>query len=55
MMHSKKSECIVKAASLFEKGNLIKRAIECYERVQAWEELLLCLNRNQDAFKASER
>lgn len=45
----------MKAAQLFEKGNLIQRAIECYERLQAWEELLHCMKRNQASFKSSER
>ena len=36
------------AAKLFEKGGLVLRAIECYERNEEWEYLLHCLNRNQD-------
>ena len=35
------------AARLFEQGGLVLRAIECLERVEEWEHLLHCLNRNQ--------
>lgn len=40
---------------MFEKGNLATRAIECYERIGAWEKLLQCLYQNKGAFKKSER
>jgi hypothetical protein len=28
---------------MFERGKLITRAIECYERIEAWERLLVAL------------
>ncbi len=31
---------ILRAAEMFERGNLTTRAIECYERIGAWEKLL---------------
>jgi len=31
---------ILRAAEMFEKGNLVTRAIECYERIEAWEAAL---------------
>ena len=34
------------AATYFEKGGLILRAIECYEQIGEWELLLHCLNRS---------
>lgn len=43
------------AAAFFEKGGLVLRAIECYERIQEWELLLHCLNRNQHQFGQVER
>ena len=43
------------AATFFEKGELILRAIECYEQSRDWELLLHCLNRNQDKFGENER
>ena len=46
---------IREAASFFEKGELILRAIECYERIGEWELLLNCLNRNQEKFGENER
>ena len=39
-------ERLKEAASYFEQGGLILRAIECFERVEEWEPLLHCLNRN---------
>jgi hypothetical protein len=44
-----------KAAKLFERGNIIIRAIECYEANGDWELLLHCLNRNKEFFKDEER
>jgi hypothetical protein len=29
---------------MFERGKLITRAIECYERIEAWERLLVALH-----------
>jgi len=46
---------LTKAASLFEKGNLISRAIETYESAGEWELLLNCLHRNKNFFRAEER
>ena len=43
------------AASLFEQGGLVLRAIECFERIEEWELLLHCLNRNQDKLGEAER
>ena len=43
------------AATYFEKGGLILRAIECYEQLGEWELLLHCLNRGQKQFGDSER
>ena len=62
-MWSQAGECIAsigesrlrEAAGYFEKGGLVLRAIECYERIQEWELLLHCLNRNQDKFGNTER
>jgi len=38
------STAILRAAEMFERGKLISRAIECYERIEAWERLLNCLH-----------
>ena len=46
---------ILKAAQMFERGGFIQRAIECYERIEAWEELLESLYKARDSFKQSER
>ena len=62
-MWSQAGECVAclgndhlkEAAGYFEKGGLILRAIECFERIQEWEPLLHCLNRNQDSFGEAER
>ena len=43
------------AALFFEKGDLILRAIECFEQTKEWELLLHCLNRNQGKFGENER
>ena len=43
------------AAQLFERGGLVLRAIECFERVDEWEHLLHCLSRNQSSFGEDER
>lgn len=40
---------------MFEKGDLMPRAIECYEISESWEQLLLALNRCKDKFKDEER
>ncbi len=40
MLAHKDSNAILRAAEMFEKGNLATRAIECYERIGAWEKLL---------------
>jgi len=40
MLAYKSSDAILRAAEMFEKGNLASRAIECYERLGAWERLL---------------
>ena len=40
---------------MFEQGDLIPRAIECYEISESWEQLLLALNRCKDKFKDEER
>ena len=44
-----------KAAKLYEKANLVSLAIECYESAGEWEQLLHCLHRNKEFFKAEER
>ena len=49
-----KSEALLKAAEMFLKGNLVARAIECYERLEAWESLLLAIYKSQDTFKPAE-
>lgn len=46
---------ILKAAEMFERGNMIARAIECYERIEAWERLLLSLYKSRESFKQQER
>ena len=43
------------AAQYFEKGGMLLRAIECYERIGEWELLLHCLNRGQNQFGEAER
>ena len=40
---------------MFEKGGMVQRAIECYERIEAWDKLLQSLYQARDFFKASER
>jgi hypothetical protein len=45
---------ILRAAELFERGKLITRAIECYERIEAWEQLLVALHASKDQLKKSE-
>jgi hypothetical protein len=53
-------ECYLKqrkfneAASMFEKGKLMPKAIECYEMSQSWDRLLQSLNRSRDLFKEEE-
>ena len=44
-----------KAARLYEQANLITKAIECLESSGEWEQLLHCLHRNKDFFRAEER
>lgn len=46
---------MLRAAELFEKGKLITRAIECYEQLGAWEQLLHCLHKNSACFREDER
>lgn len=46
---------LTRAAQLYEEAKLITKAIECYETSQAWEQLLHCLHRNAEFFKAEER
>jgi hypothetical protein len=46
---------ILKAAQMFEKGGMVQRAIECYERIEAWDKLLQSLYKAKDFFKANER
>jgi len=46
---------ILRAAEMFERSNLVTRAIECYERIEAWERLLLCINRSIASYKQAER
>jgi hypothetical protein len=55
MLAHKDSSAILRAAEMFEKGNLTSRAIECYERIGAWERLLQCIHTKRGAFKKSER
>lgn len=50
-----KEDTLVQAASLFEKGNLILRSIECYEQAELWKQLLQCLHRNSSFFKELDR
>ena len=40
---------------MFEQGNIMPRAIECYEITQSWEQLLNSLSRCKDQFKDEER
>ncbi len=40
---------------MFERGKLISRAIECYERIEAWERLLNCLHQQRAQFKEEVR
>ena len=40
---------------MFERSNLVTRAIECYERIEAWERLLLCIHRSKSHFKQVEQ
>ena len=39
---------------MFERAGLIARAIECYEKAEAWEQLLHCLYKSNNCFRASE-
>jgi hypothetical protein len=34
---------------------MVSRAIECYERIEAWERLLQCLHESKAAFKQADR
>ena len=43
------------AASFYEKARLVTKSIECHETKGDWEQLLHCLHRNKDFFKAEER
>jgi tetratricopeptide (TPR) repeat protein len=55
------AECLLKvqelskAAKLYEQAGLVTKAIECLEANGDWEQLLHCLHRNKDFFKAEER
>ena len=44
-----------KAATFYAKAGLFANAFECYERLQDWEGLLICLSRNKDMFRKDER
>ncbi len=48
-------DAMLKAAEMFERGKLITRAIECYEQLGAWEQLLHCLHKNSSCFREDER
>jgi hypothetical protein len=50
-----KSGNLKKAAEWYAKAKLFANAFECFERLQDWEGLLLCLSRNKDFFKKEER
>jgi len=55
------AECLLKvkelskAAKLYEQAGLVTKSIECLEANGDWEQLLHCLHRNKDFFKAEER
>ena len=44
-----------KAAEYYAKAGLFANAFECYERLEDWEGLLLCLSHNKLFFKKEER
>lgn len=44
-----------KAAEYYAKSNLFANAFECYERLEDWEGLLICLSKNKNFFKQQEK
>lgn len=46
---------VKKAAGLYAQAGLFANAFECYERLEDWDGLLLCLNQFKDNFNESER
>ena len=44
-----------KAADLYALAGLYENAFECYEKLQDWEGLLLCLSKNMNHFKKEDR
>ena len=44
-----------RACNLFAKGGLFASAFECYERMEDWEGLLICLSNNKESFGSQER
>lgn len=43
------------AADLYAKGKLFANAFECYERVEAWDDLMNCLHKYKNEFCESDR
>ena len=50
-----KSGEVRKAAENYAKAQLFANAFECYERLQDWEGLLMCLSQNKHYFGKEER
>lgn len=56
MEYGQSAECffkvgdIRKAAEYYAKAHLFANAFECYERLEDWEGLLICLSKNKDFF-----
>ena len=46
---------IRKAASLYCKAQLFVNALDCYERLEDWESLILCLHKYKDRLNQLER
>lgn len=44
-----------KAGEYYAKAGLFANAFECFERMQDWEGLLMCLSNNKNFFKKEER
>lgn len=44
-----------KAASLYCKAQLFVNALDCYERLEDWEALIVCLHKYKDRFNQIER
>ena len=44
-----------KAAGLYAQAELFANAFDCYERLEDWDGLILCLNRFKDKFNENER